>query len=1027
MAQKQPIPIPFSQGLSQKNDPKQIPIGKFSRLKNSIFNKIGLLQKRPGYGNLASLPNTSSTFATTYSGGLTAIGTSVEAYSAGASQWFNRGLYTACDISVLPAVRSSTNQTQCDSVIAPNGIACVVFTDTGSGSTTYKYSILDSYTGQVAVVPTTIPVVSGTVTGSPRVFLVGNYFVIVFTNVITGVSHLQYIAIGITTPSSHTTAQNITSSYISSPRLSWDGFVANNVLYLAYNTTTGGQAIKVTSLTSSQAASGSTPATAVTFAGSIATLMSVTVDITISTAPIVWVSFYDSVSQNGYTLAVDKNLNIVLAPTQYVTGLPILNIISIALNSLVSVYQEVSNNYSYDSGVPTNYIQSAQVSQAGALISSNVQIRRSIGLASKGFLMNGVFYFLGAYQSAYQPSYFLINGDGKVIGKLAYSNGGGYLALGLPNVTIRGSVASVSYLFKDLITAVNKSQGLANSAGIYSQTGLNIASFDFDAQINTSEVAGNLNITGAQLWTYDGQSVVEQGFHVWPDMDTNLTTGTSKALVVSHAGGSMITQDYFYQAVYSWTDNTGKVHYSAPSIPVPAASASFSGSLNSVTINVPTLRLTAKTLSPVSIQIYRWSTAQQSYYQVTSVATPLLNNTSVDSVSFVDTQSDSQILGNALIYTTGGILENIGSPAAALTTLHQGNLVVLDAEDRNLLWISKPVLEATPVELSDLLTLFVSPTTGAQGSTGDITALSSMDDKLIIFKRDAIYYVTGQGFTATGQGGFSEPVFITGTVGCSNQRSIVMTPMGLLFQSDKGIWLLGRDLQTSYKGNPVEDLTATALATSALCIPGANYVLFGMNSGIDIIYDYFADQWGTHEGTPSTSATLFSNLRTLVNKYGQVLQQTPNKYLDGSNPVLIGLSTGWINAAGLQGYLRAYDFYLLGKYLSPHGLNVNLSYDYEPSSQQEEIIYPTNSTVFYGDDFYGGETPYGGGGSLEQWKVSFTKQKCQAFMISIDELFDASKGIPPGAGLTLSGLNLTVGMKKGWVPIAAINSVGGNG
>lgn len=1028
MAQKQPIAIPFSQGLSQKNDPKQIPIGKFSRLKNSIFNKIGLLQKRPGYANLASLPDTSSTFLTTYSGGLTSVGPSVEAYSAGSSQWFNRGAYTTCDLSVLPAVRSATNQTQCDSVIAPNGLACVVFTDTGSGSTTYKYSILDQETGQVSVVPTLIPSSTGAVSGSPRVFLLGNYFVIAYTVLIAGVSHIQYISISVTNPATHSTPADITTSYVPSTRLSWDGYVMGQKLFIAYNSTAGGQSVKVTYLTASQAAMGSAPVAPVIFAGSIATLMSVTADVTNLISPTIWVSFYDSVSQNGFALAVDTNLNTVLTPTAYVSAKVLLNITSIAQTSVLTVFQEVQNAYSYDAAVPTNYIQVAELSQSGTLLTSNQVSIRSVGLASKAFRIQNLLYYLTVYQSAFQPTYFLVNGLGAVVGKLAYSNGGGYLALGLPSITIQGTVASMAYLFKDLVQAVNKEQGLANSAGIYNQTGINIASFEFVPQINASEVAGNLNVTGAQLWIYDGRSVVEQGFHVWPDMDMNLTTGTSNALVVSHAGGSMTTQDYFYQAVYSWTDNTGKVHYSAPSIPVPAASASFSGSLNSVTINVPTLRLTAKILSPVSILIFRWSTAQQSYYQVTSVASPLLNSTSADSVSFVDTQSDSQILGNALIYTTGGILENIGSPAAALTTLHQGNLVVLDAEDRNLLWISKPVLEATPVELSDLLTLFVSPTTGAQGSTGDITALSSMDDKLIIFKRDAIYYVTGQGFTATGQGGFSEPVFITGTVGCANQRSIVMTPMGLLFQSDKGIWLLGRDLQTSYKGNPVEDLTASSLATSAVSIPGANYVLFGMDSGIDIIYDYFVDQWGTHEGMPSISATLYGNVRTLINSRGAVLQQTPGLYLDASNPVLMGLTTGWINAAGLQGYIRAYDFYILGKFLSPHGLNVNIAYDYEVGSQQQQLIHPTNSTTLYGDDpFYGGESPYGGTGSLEQWRVSLTKQKCQAFEISIDELYDPSAGIAPGAGLTLSGLNLIVGLKKGYRPISAANSIGGRG
>lgn len=1025
MIEKQPIAIPFSQGLSQKEDSKQIPIGRFARLKNTVFTKIGLLQKRPGYKFLTGLPNSLSTYATTFQQGLTAIGTSIEAYSAGSNTWFNMGPYTSCDLSVLPVIRSATNQTQCDSVTATNGLSCIVFTDTGNGTTSYKYTIVDNVTGQVSVSAKQIPVSSGVVTGSPRVFLLGNYFVIVFTNIISSSNHLQYIAISTTNPKIVTTATDITNNYMPSSTLSWDAVVAEVNLYIAYNTTSGGQAINYTYLSATQAAAGSSPAAAATLSSYTATVMSLCAD-TSGASPVIWITFYNSATTTGYTFSINSMANVITTPVSYLTSGVVLNLATVAQNQVLTIYQEIQNSYSFDSSVATNYIQFCQVSQSGSVTLANAVLLRSVGLASKAFLISGVPYFLAAYSSAYQPSYFLVNASGNIIGKLAYSNGGGYLALGLPGVTIINGTAIIAYLYKDLVTSVNKTQGLANSAGIYSQTGVNLATFDFLPQVNSSEVGGNLNITGAQLWTYDGQSIVEQGFQVWPDMDTNLDgNGTSKALSVSSSGGSMSSQLYFYQVVYSWTDNTGRQHYSAPSIPIPAAAASFSGSSNSVTINIPTLRLTSKISNPVQILIYRWSTNQLNYYQVTSVSTPLLNNTSVDSVQFVDTLADASILGNALIYTTGGVIENIAAPSAALTTLYQGNLVVLDAEDRNLLWVSKPIQENVPVELSDFLTIYVSPTTGAQGSTGYITALSAMDDKLIVFKKDAIYYITGQGFNALGQGGYSEPIFITSTVGCANQRSIVMTPNGLLFQSDKGIWLLGRDLSTEYIGNPVEDLTSNSAATSAVCIPGTNYVLFGMDSGIDIIYDYFVNQWGTHEGTSSVSGTLYQDVRLLINKSGQVLQQTPQQYLDGSKPVQIGLTTGWLNLAGLQGYQRAYFVYLLGEYISPHKLVINVAYDYDSNSTQQVIITPTNSNDIYGSESpYGYFNIYGGGSDLEVWKIHLARQKCQAFQFSIDEISNLSLSQTEGASLSLSGLNLVVGIKKGYYAIKAANTAG---
>ena len=62
------------------------------------------------------------------------------------------------------------------------------------------------------------------------------------------------------------------ASYAPSNSVNWDGVVANNSLYFAYNTTTGGQAIKLTLLTAHAAATvRRSLIAAVTFSGQIAT------------------------------------------------------------------------------------------------------------------------------------------------------------------------------------------------------------------------------------------------------------------------------------------------------------------------------------------------------------------------------------------------------------------------------------------------------------------------------------------------------------------------------------------------------------------------------------------------------------------------------------------------------------------------------------------------------------------------------------------------------------------------------------
>ncbi len=1020
---KQAIPINFAQGLDTKTDPNQVAPGNFLDLENTIFGIGKLMQKRNGFGALTPLPDASAKLVTTFNGNLTAIGTSLQAFSNGAKLWSNKGQLQPISLDTLPLVRSNTNQSQADSALSPSGLVCTAFTDNipNGGSTTpvLKYTVADATTGQNIIPITAITSAGATaVNGSPRVFVLGNYFVIVFNALITGTNHLQYIAINSVNTSIITAATSISLSYTPNSLGNFDGVVANNNLYLAWNGADIGNAVRITYVTHALA-----QANTVVFPGSKADIMSVTADVS-GTTPVIYATFQDTGTTNGHTLAVNQTLLTLLAPTQIITTTNVNNIVTVATNGLVTILYEVLNAYGYDSSIQTDYINKTTITSLGVTGPTST-VLRSVGLASKAFILNDQIYVMAIYSSPFQPTNFLINQDGQVIARLAYSNAGGYYTTGLPSVTISGSKVSAAYLIKDSIQAVNKSQGNPNPTGIYSQTGINLVTFDLGfTNISTSEIGNNLNISGGFVWAYDGYQPVEQNFFVWPD-SVEATWSATGGNIPAKPDSSTNINAYFYQVTYEWSDNQGNVFRSAPSIPV-AVTTTGTGVIGSITVNIPTLRLTYKINNPVKIVVYRWSLGQQNYYQTTLIQNPTLNDTTVDSITFVDTHSDAQILGNNLIYTTGGVLEDIAPPATDSLTLFNSRLWLIDSEDRNLLWYSKQVIEATPVEMSDLLTIFVAPTVGVNGSTGVMTALSAMDDKLIIFKRDAAYYLNGIGPDNTGSSSqYSDPVFITATVGCANQDSIVFMPNGLMFQSDKGIWLLNRSLSTEYIGAPVEKFTKDALVKSALSIPGTNQVRFTLDSGIILIYDYFYGQWGTFTNIPAISSTLYQGLNTYVNRLGQVFQETPGKFIDGSAPVQMRFTTGWMNLAGLQGFERAYMFFLLANYLSPHRLSVQIAYDYAPSASQVVTINPDNFSPAWGSDpLYGDSPVWGGASSLEQWRIFFSQQKCQAFQISIQEMFDPSFGTAPGAGFTMSGLDLVVGLKKGYTPKAAKNSAG---
>lgn len=1073
---KETVNFNFAKGMDTKTDKWQLPIGTFENLQNSVFTAGGRLTKQNGYGKLSSLP-ADADYLTTFNGDLTAIGNSILAYNPGTQGWISKGTITTLNLSVLPIVRNNLNQSQADSVVAPNGAVCTVYSEVNNGVTSYKYVIADSATGQNITAPA---VISGA-TGTARVFILNNYFVIAYS----ASTIIYYIAISCYNPTAATAPAVVASPYVPASTLSWDGVVYSGRLYFAFNTSSGGQAVDVNYLSAAAAAAGAQPSVKVTFSSYTATMMSLCVDSTSPSSPVIYVSFYNSGTSLGYTLAVSSTLATILAPTEIIASGTYLNLTSAAQNGSCTIFGEVQNAYGYDSSIPSNYINAVAISSAGVVGSTFVSVR-SVGLASKAFVISGTIYFLGAYQSTLQASYFLVNGSLStsaapvIANRFAWENGGGYLATGLPSAVVSGSTVQIAYLYKDLIQALstNNNTQQTTTGGIYTQTGVNLISYNFNAIVDTLELGKNLNLNNG--FAYDGYLPVEQNFYLYPDnievstdasavtptgtttSGSNLITAVSSMVGVgfgasvsgtaipsnsvvtglvsstsftinnnatgSHTAESItvtgnvnIAQQYYYQGIYEWSDNQGNIFYSAASIPVAITTT---GTTSTNAVSFPTLRLTGKTANPVKITLYRWSAAQQIYYQITSITAPLLNSTTVDSVTFYDSQKDSGISGNAIIYTAGGVVEDVAPPNFVAITAYDTRAWGIDSEDPNTLWFSKQVIEETPIEWSDLFTEYVSPNIGTIESTGPMVCIAPMDDKLIIFKANAIYYLatTNSGPDNTGANNQYIITFITSTVGCSDQQSIVLTNAGLMFQSDKGIWLLGRDLSYSYIGAPVEAFNSSVV-NSANNIPATTQIRNTLSTGQTLMYDYYYQQWGTLIGVPAVSSTIYEDLHTYLDQYGNIFQETPGQYLDGDSPVLLSFRTGWINLAALQGYQRFYDMYLLAKYLSPHKLLVQVAYDYNPAPLHSVLITPNNFSPSAPGPF-GIPTPFGSPANKEQWRIHAKQQLCQSFQLTVTEVFDPSFGTVAGAGFEMSGIAVRVQIKKGTRPIPGTTSAG---
>ena len=230
---KQPININFASGLNQKADPYQVPVGNFLSLVNTVFDKVGRLTKRNGFPLLATLPDTSTAYLTTYNGDLQAVGNNLLSYSPAQPSWVTKGSIYPLELSTQALVRNAITQTQVDSVLAPNGLRLAAYSETNGSAVDYSYVITDSGTGQNILGPVALSGASASY-GAPRTFLCGNFFVILYTKG-SGPYVLSYVAIAYQNPSAAPITNTLSSSYAAATTGAFDAVSFNNSLYIAYN------------------------------------------------------------------------------------------------------------------------------------------------------------------------------------------------------------------------------------------------------------------------------------------------------------------------------------------------------------------------------------------------------------------------------------------------------------------------------------------------------------------------------------------------------------------------------------------------------------------------------------------------------------------------------------------------------------------------------------------------------------------------------------------------------------------------
>ena len=958
---KTKIPIPLTSGINTKVDDKQLSLGSFSLLENVNFDTPGKFKKRTGYDALRTAivtggAITQGTRLAAFKEELCLLGSSaLYSYIESQEKWSSKGGVDTAIPDSTQVLMNNKEQSHLDAVHV-SGLNLHVYADADG----VHLSIMDNSSKSFILSKFLI-----SATGiSPKIVSRDNEIYCLF---IDG-TNAKYRKFDLFDYNNIAVEATVASDVHASNKV-FDAIAIEDRVIFAYSNTANVLSFRTIlnddTLSSITTVGGNTPVSLSLNSDRASRFLCA-----FSNATDVKVIVYNyTFAVNIVTVTVVENISNVVNAT----------IAEQVVDGTYDVVYEISDTNTYDHYVKKNNINLA------ATVGTASNVLKSIGLASKPFWYNNKNHYLGIHDNTLQSTYFVFDVDGSLVSKINPNTAGD---------VIPGSLSRVTNISdsKFLITSQIKGQLTEENGTFFSLLGVNETSLEFAPafRYKNNELANNMHIAGGFLKMYDGSEVVEHGFHLFPE---GLAAGTTNTTT-----GFMSDGAYEYVAVYEWIDAQGNKHKSAQSLGL-AVTLSGGGSTQYQDVDIPTLRLTEKT--NVIIEVYRTEASGTIFYKVTDLASPVFNDKTADIVTFKDTVSDADLIDNEILYTTGGVLDNIAAPSSSIIESFKTRIFTTTTESNKLNY-SKIQFEGFPVEFNDSLEIVI-PSKG-----GDNSALKAMDDKLIIFKNNAIYYLSGDGPNNLGaQDTFIEPELIIGDLGCTNPNSIVLTTAGIAFKSNKGIYLLDRSLSLSYVGQAVEAYNHLTI-TNASVIADKNQILFTTSDGVALLFNYNVGKWGTYSNHTGLDAVVLENVYHYLKSDGTVYREN-NAFNDNGSVIKLKAQTGWMAFNGAQTAQRVYRMLLLGSFKSAHKIRIKIAYDFKNAWVDEQIIDTADFIEgnFYGSsDTYGSDTLYGGDGDLYQVRVDFSRQKCQAIKISIEDLQDT-----PGEALDLSNLLLVVGSK----------------
>lgn len=605
-----------------------------------------------------------------------------------------------------------------------------------------------------------------------------------------------------------------------------------------------------------------------------------------------------------------------------------------------------------------------------------------------------VFYTV-QIKSDYSASFYPLRAEpvAKYMYRMNSAIGGG----DSPSGSVSNCVGTDSYTYHFVATDVSGNVAICTLS--YGVTGE-----PFQRRFHSVTLGSSVLISGSIPLVWDGLVAREIGFSHPPEIIDD-TVGSS---------GSMADGDYNFVVIYKIADNNGREYFSQVSTPYSVNVSGGSGTADveiefTASIHRPDWDSNQDEKRLVIAYLYRTVDGPGSIYYESAKITAMTEHAWFSDSTIIATltsgQSDSNLSDNPLLYTTGEILERCAPPPLDHICLYDNRVWGIDSETGDIPysaeiiegegpWFNSAFVVSNPVDKNKPV------------------ALVDTQSFLMVFYRDAIGAIYGQGYNDLGtDGNLTGVKILVNNLGCSDQKSIIKTPVGVVFKAQSGFHLMGYDGSTpQYIGGGVSDYDSSTVVSADLIQDKkqVRFVLTGADEPI-LIYNYEYNQWyawGYDVGgtwCTKSGGTVIDNVHYIVNAdTGNTLAQDAG-YLDGvitdsvysEEDYTLSLTTPWIKLTGLQGFQRILKAWILGTFESDHDMTVEIDYDYDDSNTDTVTI--TDLSTEIGEDLY-------------QVRIGIPNQRCQAirFKITID-----TSSYDEGAGATLTGLRLEYMVKRG--------------